>query len=74
MEKIAMQPLDFNSTLWKYFSPSVEQKKYESQAAHHQNASKKTRRSNYSWIIPELWMDVKRPFRIALKLNRRGSL
>jgi hypothetical protein len=27
MEKIAMQPLDFNSTFLKYFSPSVEQKK-----------------------------------------------
>jgi hypothetical protein len=52
----------------------VEQKKYKSQAAHHENARKKTWRSNFSWIMPELWMDVKRSFRIALKLNRRGSL
>jgi hypothetical protein len=44
MDKISMQPLDFNSNFLRYFSPSVEQKKHKSQTAHHENVSKATRR------------------------------
>jgi hypothetical protein len=44
MDKITMQPLDFNSKFLIYFSSSVEQKKHEGQTAHYENVSKATRR------------------------------